>query len=47
MVGLLSLVFKRLKQLLKYTEVVILCIIIGDVDQFNNHCLIPLDPWSR
>ena len=26
-------------------EWVILCIIIGDVHKFIDHCLIPLDPW--
>ena len=24
-----------------------LCIIIGDVNQFVGHCLIPLDPWEK
>ena len=26
-------------------ERVNLCIIIGDINQFIGHCVIPLDPW--
>ena len=30
-----------------HSKGVVLCIIIGDVNQFIGHCLIPLDPWTR
>ena len=28
-------------------EGLILCVIIDDVDQYNGHCLFPLDPWDN
>ena len=41
-VGSISWISKHSTEFLS-TEWVILCIIIGDVHQFNSHCLIPLD----
>ena len=32
-------------KILILTEKIILCIIIGNLNQFMDHCLIPLDPW--